>query len=88
MTSNLGRYVPRNLDREMDLAYGGEVPPPYYVQAVVGPIRVGAHHHPGEIEATLPYASMPVEFLLASAVSLEELDELVERRARREEVAG
>ena len=42
----------------------------------------------GELEAALPYASLPHEFLLARAVSLEELDELVERQARREELAG
>lgn len=85
MTSNLGRHAPRNLERELVLAYGGEVPPPYYLQAAVGPIRVGAHHHPGELEVALPYAAMPSRFLLASAVSLDELEEALERRARREE---
>jgi hypothetical protein len=34
----------------------------------------------------LPYSAVPVELLRASAVSIDELDELLERRARREEI--
>jgi len=44
-------------------------------------------HRPGEIEAVLPYA-LPPEFVLAAAVSIDELDEMLERRARREELSG
>jgi hypothetical protein len=88
MMSNLGRHAPRNLDEELARAYEGEVPIPYYWQASVEPPRTGARHHPGELEATLPYAVLPAEMLFAPAVSIDELDELVERRARREEHGG
>jgi hypothetical protein len=87
MMSNLGRHVPRNLDRELARAYDGEVPPPYYLQIPAVPRHAGPRHHPGAIETTLPHQALPPEFLFASAVSLEALDELVERRARQEEVA-
>jgi hypothetical protein len=88
MTSNLGRYATRDLTRELARAYDGEVPPPYYWQLPTTPPRAHTRHHPGEIETALPYASLPPQFLLSRAVSLEELDELIERRALREEVAG
>ena len=87
MMSNLGRHVPRNLDRELARAYDGEVPLPYYLQIPAVPHHARPRHHPGEIETTLPHQALPVEFLFATAVSLEALDELVERRARQEEVA-
>ena len=86
MTSNLARYASRDLDRELARAYDGDVPAPYYWQLPLTVPRHHASHHPGEIGTTLPYAALPAQFLLARAVSLEELDELVERRALREEV--
>jgi hypothetical protein len=88
MTSNLSRYTPRNFERELMLAYDGDVPLPFYLHPPMQSPIVAAYHHPGEIDAALPYASLPHEFLLSRAVSLEELDEMVERRARREELAG
>jgi hypothetical protein len=86
MVSNLDRHIPRNLGRELARAYEGEVPAPYYWQASAAPARVGARHHPGEIEAALPYATLPSEFVLAPAVSLDEVEAAVERQARREEL--
>ena len=88
MMSNLGTRAARDLARELARAYDGEVPPPYYWQVPAVPPRAHGRHHPGEIATAFPYAAIPVEFILASAVSLEELDALVERRARREECAG
>jgi hypothetical protein len=88
MMSNLGMHAPRDLQRELARAYDGEVPSPYYWQLPAAPPRSHERRHPGEIRTALPYAALPVEFILARAVSLEQLDELVERRARREEFAG
>ena len=89
MTSSLARHVPRDLDRELARAYDGEVPPPYYFWD----IGLARRHmpplaRPGEISAVLPYSSLPPEFILASAISIDELDEMIERRARREEHSG
>ena len=47
-----------------------------------------ALHRPGEIDVVLPYAALPPELLLAAAISIDELDDLLERRARREELSG
>jgi hypothetical protein len=88
MMSNLGIHAARDLERELAQAYEGEVPPPYYWQLPATPPRPHGRRHPGEIRTAFPYAALPVEFVLARAVSLEQLDELVERRARREEFAG
>ena len=86
MVSNLGTRAAPDLERELALAYDGEVPPPYYWQVPVDRLHAPARHHPGEIDAALPYASLPSEFMLAPAVSFDQLDDLVERRARREEI--
>lgn len=88
MMSNVGTHAARDLERELARAYDGEVPPPYYWQVPAVPPRAHGRRHPGEMPTALPYAALPAEFILASAVSLEELEELVERRARREEHAG
>lgn len=88
MMSNLGTHAARDLQRELIRAYDGEVPPPYYWQLPPAPPRPHGRRHPGEIPTVLPYAALPSEFILTAAVSLEELDEIVERRARREELAG
>ena len=88
MMSNLGTRTARDWDRELASAYDGEVPPPFYWQLPAAPPRAHGRRHPGEIPTALPYAALPPEFILSSAVSLEQLDELVERRARREELAG
>jgi hypothetical protein len=85
MMSGLHRHSPRNLDRELARAYDGEVPIPFYLQLPATPRHAKPRHHPGEIATTLPHQALPAEFLLASAVSLEELDDLIERRARAEE---
>ena len=39
-------------------------------------------------ETALPYAMLPNGFVLAPSISLDEIDDLLERRARREEIAG
>ena len=83
MTSNLGTHAARDLARELARAYDGEVPPPYYWQIPSTPPR--AH---GEMLTALPYSLLPVQFIRGSDVSLEELEELVERHARREELGG
>ncbi len=88
MTSNLGRFPASSRDQDLARAYAGEVPPPFYWQSPVMPPRRVSRHHPGAIEMALPYSAVPDELLRVSAVSLEQLDEVMERRARREEHAG
>jgi hypothetical protein len=89
MMSNLGTRATRDLERELARAYDGEVPAPYYWQIPSTPPRPHGRRHPGEMPTTLPYAALPPELgRRTRAVSLEELDELLERRARREELAG
>jgi hypothetical protein len=85
MMSNLGRHAPRDLDREIAAAYGGDVPLPFYLQPVRTRSHRGSRHHPGALEVVLPYCALPLELLHGVRVSLDELDELLERRARREE---
>lgn len=89
MMSSLVRQIPRDFERDLSLAYDGEIPSPYYFWD----IGLARRHmpplaRPGEIEAVLPYTSIPAEFVLASAISIDELDEMIERRARREEHSG
>lgn len=88
MTSNVAMRATRNLDRELARAYDGEVPPPYYWQLPAMPPRSHGRRHPGEMPTVLPYASLPAQLGRMRAVSLEEVEELVERRARREELGG
>ncbi len=89
MMSSLGRHVPRDLDKELASAYDGELPAPYYFWDLGLERRhMPALHRPGEIDAVLPYRALPAEFVLASAISIDELDEMLERRARREELSG
>ena len=89
MMSSLARHVPRDLERELARAYDGDIPPPYYFWD----IGLARRHmpplaRPGEIAAVLPYSALPHELMLASAISIDELDEIFERRARREEHSG
>jgi hypothetical protein len=88
MTSNVGTRASRDFERELSRAYDGDVPPPYYWQLPAAPPRAHGRRHPGEIATALPYTLVPPQALRASAVSLEEIDELLERRARREELGG
>jgi hypothetical protein len=89
MMSSMARRVPRDFERDLARAYDGEVPVPYHFWEIGLPRRhMPALPRPGEIAAVLPYAVLPAEFVLASAVSIEELDEVLERRARREEHSG
>ncbi len=88
MVSSFRTRGSSNLDRELSRAYEGEVPPPFYSAASAEPRHAPARHHPGEIEVALPHALLPRELQHAPAVSLDELDDLVERRARREECGG
>ena len=88
MTSNLGTRRSSARPQDLARAYDGEVPVPFYWQAANAPVRRPSRRHAGEIGTELPYAMLPDEVLLAAAVSLDQIDELLERRARREEVAG
>ncbi len=89
MMSSLERHASRDFEKELANAYDGEVPPPYYFWDIGLPRRhMPALHRPGEIEAVLPYTALPAEFVLAAAVSIDELEETLERRARREEHSG
>jgi hypothetical protein len=89
MMSSLERHVSRDFEKELVSAYDGEVPPPYYYWDIgLARRHLPALHRPGEIEAVLPYAALPTEFVLASAISIDELDDMLERRARREEHSG
>ena len=89
MMSSLARHVSRDLDKELASAYDGEVPPPYYFWDIgLARRHMPALHRPGEIDAVLPYAALPPELLFAAAISIDELDDLLERRARREELSG
>lgn len=89
MMFSVGRHVSRDIDKELASAYDGEVPPPYYFWDIgLARRHMPATHRPGEIEVVLPYRALPPEMLLASAVSIDELDDMLERRARREELSG
>jgi hypothetical protein len=89
MISGLGRHPPRDFEKELALAYDGEIPPPYYFWDIgLARRHMPAIARPGEIDAVLPYSALPPEFILASAISIDELDDMLERRARREEHSG
>jgi len=88
MMSNLGTHAASDLERELARAYGGEVPQPYYWQLPQVPPRAHGRRHPGEMPTALPYAVLPAELHRLRAISLDEVEELLERRARREELAG
>ena len=88
MMSGLRRNVPRDFDKELARAYEGEVPLPYYFWDIGLERRhIPPVHRPGEIDTVLPYRALPPELILAAAISIDELDEMLERRARREERA-
>ena len=88
MTSNLGTRRSVDGPRDLARAYDGEVPMPFYWQAAPMLRRQPSRRPAGGIETVLPYATFPAGFALAASISLDQLDELVERRARREELAG
>ena len=88
MTSNLGTHAARDLARELARAYDGKVPPPSYWEIPSTPPRAHGRRHPGEMLTAFPYSLLPAQFIRGSDVSLEELEDLVERRARREELDG
>ncbi len=88
MIASLGRHVPRDFQRDLFLAYDGDVPPPYYWDIGLQRRYMPPVHRPGEIDTVLPYRALPPELILASAISIDQLDEMLERRARREEQSG
>ncbi len=89
MMSSLERHVSRDFERELTLAYDGEIPPPYYFWDIsLARRHMPSVPRPGEIDAVLPYPALPSEFILAGAISIDELDEILERRARHEEHSG
>jgi hypothetical protein len=87
MISNLRRHRPSDPRAEL-AAYLGEVPPPFWSPVPSSRPMLAPRPVAGEVETALPYRSLPDRYLLATAVSLDELDDLMERRARREEHAG
>lgn len=88
MESGLGRDVRRDFEKYLTLAYDGEIPPPYYWNIGLERRHIPAVHRPGEIDTVLPYQALPPELIFAAAISIDQLDEMIERRARREEHAG
>jgi hypothetical protein len=89
MISSLGRRAPRDFEKDLVLAYDGEIPPPYYFWDIgLARRHMPAIERPGEIDAVLPYRALPHEFILAAAISIDELEDMLERRARREEHSG
>ena len=89
MMSSLGRNVPRDFDKDLARAYDGEIPTPYYYWEIgLARRHMPALHRPGEIDVVLPYTALPPEYIRAAAISIDELDEMLERRARREEHSG
>jgi len=89
MISSPGRHTSRDFEKELALAYDGEIPPPYYFWDIgLARRHMPAIARPGEIAVVLPYRTLPPEFVLASAISIDELDDVLERRARREEHSG
>ncbi len=88
MMSNLGRHASQDLEQELARAYDGEVPPPFYTQPVMRVHYAGARHHGGELGSVLPYSALPMRLVAGPQVSLDQLDEFLERQARREEHAG
>ena len=89
MTSNLGTHAACALVRELTRAYDGKVPPAYYWQIPSTPPRAHGRRHPGEMLTALLYSLLPVQFIRGSGdVSLDEIEDLVERRAHREELPG
>ena len=88
MTSNLGTRAARDLARELTRAYDGAIPPPYYRQIPSTPPGAHGRRHPGEMLTALPYSLLPVQFIRGGDVSLDELEDLVERRAQSEELGG
>ena len=87
MTSNLGMRRSADGVRDLVRAYDGEVPVPFYWQAAPT-LRRPSRHHPGEIETVLPYATLPIGVAFTPSISLDQIEELAERRARREELGG
>ena len=88
MTSNLGMHAVRDLERELLRAYDGEVPIPFYWQLPSAPPRPHGRRHPGEMATALPYGMLPPELVRSTAISFEQLEDLLERLARREEQSG
>ncbi|MBP1689882.1 MAG: hypothetical protein H6Q34_455 [Deltaproteobacteria bacterium] len=89
IVSSLDRRTPRDFDKDLARAYDGEIPLPYHYWDIgLARRHLPALPRPGEIDAVLPYRALPVEFILAAAISIDELDEMLERRARREEHSG
>ena len=89
MVSSLGRHAPRDFEKDLARAYDGDVPPPYYYWDIgLARRHMPALQRPGEIDAVLPYRALPPGFVSAAAISIDELDEMLERKARREEQSG
>lgn len=74
MMSNCSLYRLRPLDPAVDPAYQDGLPPP-------------AHrtNHAGELDVAWPVSTMPRPLTRFTTVSIEELEDELEREARREE---
>lgn len=88
MMSNVGVYsFPRDYRKDLPQAYEGEVPAPYYRFPVARnrPSRQSDAGGAARAVAKMPYPFIPPPFADARVVSLERLEESLERMARREE---
>jgi len=74
MTSNCSLHPLKPLDPSIDPAYQDGPPP-----------RLHKVHPTGIIEIELPFAILPDRFRRRQTISLESLEEMVERDAEREE---
>ena len=74
MTSNCSLYRLRPLDPAVDPAYQDGLPPP-----------VHRTNHAGELEVAWPVAMIPLPLTRFTTISIEELEDELEREARREE---
>lgn len=86
MIASLGRQIPRDPSGEVARTFDLGVPlADHFWDIGLARRHRPALDRPGEIAAVLPYRTLPVRFLLAAAISIDELDETIEREARREE---
>jgi len=88
--SNVGVYsFPRDYRKDLPQAYEGEVPAPYYRFPLTQNKRSRQSNAGGaaRVAAEMPCPFIPPSFADARVVSLERLEESLERMARREEAS-
>ncbi len=87
MMSNVGVYsFPGDYGKDLRRAYEGEVPAPYYrLPDKARQRRSRSRYGGGEAVGGMPYPFIPPAFAGYRVVSIEFLEESLERMARREE---